>query len=248
MEYRVLGRTGVQVSRLCFGAMSFGLRFNRSNYKWEDDDETYEGFDWYDRNIMGIGGGIGFELSPTLATELGFLYQSRTYKWEDTDSVEENDGGGSYMFAGRMMWQWQPDVMVVPVIRYYSFDQSAKYTPEVGDPDTYEETLKGWQGGVAGNWAINQKDLFVAGLTFAQNKYTNDTYEYEYTETLMPTMFAALETQVNPWLSLRFGGRKGVFYKTKYEDTTEGAEYEQEESWSPFQFFMGAGFYYPAAV
>ena len=24
MEYRVLGRTGVQVSRLCFGTMSFG--------------------------------------------------------------------------------------------------------------------------------------------------------------------------------------------------------------------------------
>lgn len=225
-----------------FGSMSLGLRFNRSNYKYEDDDETYEGFDFYDRNVMGIGGGLGFEMSPTLATELSFLYQNRSYNWEyASGAVEENDGGGSYLMAARMMWQWQPDVMVVPVFRAYSFDQSAKYTPFEGEEDTYEETLKGWQAGVAGNWALNQNDLFVAGLTFAQNKYSNDTYEYEYTESLMPTMFASLETRVNPWLTLRFGGRKGVFYSTKYEDTTEGEDYEETESWSPFQFFLGAG-------
>jgi hypothetical protein len=225
-----------------FGSMSVGLRFNRSYYKWEDDNETYEGYAWDDRNILGFGGGLGFEISPTLATELGFLYQSRTYKFNYSDgSVEENDGGGSYLLAGRLLWQWQPNVLVVPVLRYYSFDESAKYTPEGGTADKYEATLKGWQMGVAGNWTLNQNDLFVAGISFAQNKYTNDYYEYEDTENLMPVMFASLETKVNSWMTLRFGGRKGVFYSTKYEDTAEGSDYEQTENWSPFQFFLGAG-------
>jgi hypothetical protein len=227
-----------------FGTMSLGLRFNRSNFKVEDNDETYEGYDAHDRNIMGFGGGVGFEMSPTAAFELGLLYQNRSFNWEYSDgSVYENDGGGSYLASGRMLWQWKPDVMVVPVLRYYSFDMSEKYTPDGGEAEEYEATLKGWQVGVAGNWAINQNDLFVAGVTFAQNKYTDDYELYEYTESLMPTMFASLETQVKPWLTLRFGGRKGVFYSTKYEDTDPEVEepYEQTVNWSPFQFFLGAG-------
>lgn len=227
-----------------FGSMSLGLRFNRSNYKWEDDDETYEGFDETDRNVTGFGGGFGFEMSPTAVAEFGLLYQSRTFNFEYSGGdVYENDGGGSYLASGRLMWQWQPDVMVVPVMRYYSFDMSEKYTPDGGEAEKYEASLKGWQVGVAGNWAINQNDLFVAGLTFAQNKYTNDYNDYEFTESLMPTMFASLETRVKPWLTLRFGGRKGVFYSTKYEQTDPELEdpYEQTQNWSPFQFFMGAG-------
>ena len=48
--------------------------------------------------------------------------------------------------------------------------------------------------------------------------------------------------------TLRVGGRKGVFYSYKYEEkvnvgeeTDEYVAYEQKESYSPFQFFTGAG-------
>lgn len=235
-----------------FGTMSLGLRFNRSNYKeeWKYEDTgseseaTYEGYEPYDRNVMGFGAGLGFEMSPTLATELSVLYQSRTFNWEYSDGdVYESDGGGSYLVAGRMLWQWQPDVMVVPVMRYYSFDMSEKYTPDGGTADEYETKYSGWQVGVAGNWSLNANDLFVAGLSFAQNKYEYgyDEYADEYTESLMPVMFASLETRVNPWLTLRFGGRKGVLYSIKEEYGDDTYTYEWKDSWSPFQFFLGAG-------
>jgi hypothetical protein len=63
----------------------------------------------------------------------------------------------------------------------------------------------------------------------------------------MPTLFASLETHVNSWLTLRVGGRKGVFYSEKFEATVAETEEnpagtnEWKESWSPFQFFTGAG-------
>ncbi len=233
-----------------FNAMSLGLRLNRSAYKYTQTsggtESTYEGYEPYDRNVLGFGAGLGYEHSPTLQSEVGLLYQSRTFKWENTDGdVYENDGGGAYLVSARMMWQWQPNVLVVPVVRLYSFDNSWQETyvdPAVEDI-TYEATQSGWQAGVAGNWTLNQKDLFVAGVTFASNVWDYKTSDYKYTESLMPTLFASLETKVNSWLTLRFGGRKGVFYSIKYEDTDPALTdpVENKESSSPFQFFTGAG-------
>jgi len=219
-------------------SLTLGLRLNRSNYKEESGDPvvTQEGNGSNDRNIFGFGGGVGFDINPNTQAELGVLYQSRTFK-DETDGVEENDGGGAYLVSGRMMWQWQPSVTVVPVLRFYSIDLSTKDTPEVGDATNTERTMSGWQVGVAGNWTLNQNDLFVAGLTFASNVDDQKTAEQKDTESIMPTLFASLETHVNSWLTLRFGGRKGVFYTTKSE--VEGTE--AKESYSPFHFFSGAG-------
>jgi len=232
-----------------FNSLSLGLRLNRSAYKQTGEsggtDYSYEGYDdQYDRNILGFGGGVGFEFSPTLQGELGLLYQNRTYKWEYTDGdVDESDGGGTYLASGRMMWQCQPNLLVVPVARVYSFDYSSKYTPDGGDAVKYEVKFSGWQAGVAGNWTLNQNDLLVAGVTFATNTQDFTTADDKYTETIMPTLFASIETKVNSWLTLRFGGRKGVFYSVKYEDTDPELEnpYEYKTSYSPFQFFTGAG-------
>jgi hypothetical protein len=231
-----------------FNSMSVGLRLNRSFYKETQTsggtEATYEGHEPYDRNILGFGGGLGFEHSATLQSEVAFLYQSRTFKWENSGGdVFESDGGGAYLASGRMMWQWQPNVLVVPVVRLYSFDMSEKTTPADGEAVKDDAKLSGWQAGVAGNWTLNQNDLFVAGVTFASNKFKSDTDYYEFTESLMPTLFASLETKVNSWLTLRVGGRKGVFYSTKSEDTDPDLTDPQEtkESWSPFQFFTGAG-------
>lgn len=235
-----------------FDKLSLGLRFNRSFYKLTNNsaDFTEEGFDPTDRNITGLGGGIGFDISDRAMIEGALLWQSRTFKFDDpngvvlaTPGVFEDDGGGSYLASVRMTWQWKPDVMIVPVGRYYSFDLSSKFTPVGGTLTTTDVKLHGWQIGAAGNWALNQNDLFILGLDFAQNVLENKTVgsEQKFTESLMPTMFAALETHVNHWLTLRVGGRKGVFYNNKLEDETVAPTDVTKESWSPFQFFLGTG-------
>ena len=239
-----------------FNKLSLGLRLNRSAYKLTGNsggtEITYEGFEPYDRNILGFGVGIGFEHSATLQSELGVLYQSRTFKWTNAaGDVRENDGGGTYLVSARALWQCQPNLLVVPVGRIYSFDTSEKTTPDGGTAVKDEMKQSGWQLGVAGNWTLNQNDLFVAGVTFASNVWDYKgladvaTDDSKWTESLMPTMFASLETKVNSWLTLRFGGRKGVFYSIKHEYVNSESEthdaIEEKESYSPFQFFTGAG-------
>jgi hypothetical protein len=229
------------------GGMSLGLRFNRSYMKYEQTSggTTVEdlGNGNYGRNVTGLGAGVGFDLNPSTQAEVALLYQSRTYKDEYTGGKYEDDGAGSYLLSGRMMWQWQPNVMVVPVFKYSSFDYSYANKPDVGASTKYEITRKGWQLGVAGNWSINQNDLFVTGITFSSNEWTNQWtgVDQTWTETAMPSLFAALETHVNPWLTIRMGARKGVFYTYKYKDGIASPEYSYKDSYSPLIFNMGAG-------
>ena len=230
-----------------FGSMSLGLRLNRAyaNYEsdgyyaesgwtdivgdwWSSYDET--DLNWY-RNVLGFGAGLGFEMSPTLALELGGTLPEPHVQGRGrrTAITYENDGSGAYLLAARALWQWQPNVMVVPVFKYYTMSADLKYTDPTSEPaidfTPYERSLSGWQVGVAGNWALNQNDLFVLGATFGQTKWQTSTRtstarparrvtynDYEYTDTYMPILFAALETRVNPWLTLRFGAQQGAFY------------------------------------
>jgi hypothetical protein len=246
-----------------FGGTSLGLRLNRSHF--ENIGENIFGagvttnlkFDPvgaalndenFARNIMGFGGGVGFEMNPNSSIELGVLYQNRSFENRSEPPVAsyEDDGGTTYLFAGRMMWQWQPNVVVVPVVKYYSMDLSVK-TIAGATTNTWENTFNGWQAGVAGNWTLGQNDLFVLGVTFAQNKLEQqldftglapDTAEI--TETLMPQVFAALETHVNPWLTLRFGAQKGAFHKLKIKSLEVGDE-QIEVTGASFLMNLGAG-------
>jgi hypothetical protein len=248
-----------------FGATSLGLQLSRAYARLEGDPVIFAGAgyawndikgDWlqvgpgnvvdlnYNRNVLGFGAGLGHEFGPKFTGEVAVHYQSRTFEANDTlGNKYVNDGGGAYLVAARGMWQWQPDVLVVPVVKFYSFSAKAKAEPSGGTATTpIDDTRTGWQAGLAGNWTINQNDLFVLGATVGQNteKYKNDSPEsFKYTESIMPAVFAALETHVNPWLTLRFGAQQGAFYSFKIEDIL--AKNTTTEHYSPFDMMMGAG-------
>ncbi|HET9327213.1 MAG TPA: hypothetical protein VFQ05_10595 [Candidatus Eisenbacteria bacterium] len=239
-----------------FGTFALGLRLNRSFGQVELDNDpvglgniselTFD-FTQFDpnlaRNVLGLGVGVGFEMSPTMNVEANLHWQSRTFEVVDTTgvTVTENDGSTAYQFAARAWWQWQPNVMVVPVVKLYSYDLSTT-TGALG----FDNSLAGWQAGVAGNWTIGSNDLFVLGLTFAQNKIEQEVDLFgagfalgNITETFMPQFFAALETHVNSWLTLRFGANKGVWHSTEFED--EGTPTTLTIHDSPFSMSLGAG-------
>lgn len=251
-----------------FGTTSFGLNFNRSFYSLKDEvtgattnfegDGTGGGLDPnLMRNSMGVGAGLAFEMSPTTTLEFAGHMSSRTFELKSTtgstSNSYENDGSASYLMSARALWKWQPNVLVVPVFKWYSYDLSNK---AVGTTTTsWDNSLKGWQLGVAGNWTVNQNDLIVLGATFAQNKldqqydvfgltsgvlsgFASDTLQA--TETFMPQIFAGLETHPNSWLTLRMGGSQGVFHTYKVE--SNGAEKETLTlKTSPFSINVGAG-------
>ena len=247
------------------GGTSIGLRLNRSFSKFEGTipgatttlefdipGAAVNGSENLARNIFGFGAGVGFELSSNSSLELSVLYQTRTF--ENTTAPPttgiQDDGGATYMFAARMFWGWQPNVIVVPVFKWYSFDLSEKTVG--GVPTTFDNSLKGWQLGVAGNWTLGTNDLLVLGVTFAQNKIEQEEDLFglsaaagmsptlNATETLMPQVFGALETHVNHWLTLRVGANKGAFQEIKLED--QGApNATQTFSFSSFNMNIGAG-------
>jgi hypothetical protein len=243
-----------------FGTTSFGVRVNRSFAEFESDiggvitelefDPALAGLDGTPntaRNIFGLGVGVGFEINPTTMAEVALNWQNRTFVNNDpTVPVDgEEDNATAYQLAARAMWQWQPNVMLVPVFKWYSYDLS---TTDNLTATSADNTLSGWQIGAAGNWTVGANDLFVLGLTFAQNRVEQEAGIFastlpgvaeEITEALTPQLFAALETHVNTWLTLRFGASKGAWHKIEEEDETTGDNVEISDS--PFDMALGAG-------
>lgn len=252
-----------------FGSTSLGLRVNRSFFSSEDElpgvttlfeadgpGTANTGDPNLARNVFGFGAGMGFELSANTSAELSLLYQNRSFETSNSPTNKyQDDGGTNYMFAGRMMWKWQPNVLVVPVAKFYSFDLSQKFV-NAGTTTTFDNSIKGWQAGVAGNWALGSNDLFVLGATIAQNKLDvqNDPFnlnggvlggfgfsdEFEATETFMPQVFMSLESQVNSWLTLRLGANKAAVHTYKVKDNETGASQTLTLKDSPFSMAIGA--------
>lgn len=254
-----------------FGTTSLGLRLDRSYVKGTDElpgvttsfendniGAAVQGDPNLARNILGLGAGLGFNMSDKTTAEISLLWQNRNFEQDFTPTSKyEDNGGANYQFAGRMMWKWQPNVMVVPVVKYYNFDLSQK-TENGANTQTFDNTLKGWQVGLAGNWALGSNDLFVLGATVAQNKLDQQFDVFNLnggvlsgfnlrdtltaTETFSPQIFMALETQVNSWLTLRFGANKGAFHSSKIEGRNAGSEQPETITLkdSPFGMSLGA--------
>lgn len=237
-----------------FGTKSLGLRLNKSSGTVDatvggvvskfEGDLTQPDLNRA-RNTLAFGAGLGFEMNPTTNVELAFDYQNRTWLQEVPGLKAEEDGSSAYLFAARAMWQWQPNIMVVPVFKYYNFDLGEKFTS--GATTTkYDNSRKGWQVGGAGNWTLGSNDLFVLGLTFAQNKLEQQEDLFglgfgdtlKFTESFTPQLFAALETHVASWLTLRFGANKGAWEKLQVE-APNGDKLEIRSS--TFNMSLGAG-------
>ncbi len=249
-----------------FGTTSFGLRVDRSFMSLKGDLYTILGATPlgkiegnlfgapnlnFGRNIFGVGAGIGFEMSPTSNVEVNLKYESRTFTTVDTAGtpggvVTVKEGSPtSYQLAARGMWQWTSNVMVVPVVKWYSYDLGVQTSPTTPGGTT-DNTLKGWQLGLAGNWTLGANDLFVLGATFAQNRVEQqaDIFGFGFTtgkvtETMMPEVFASLETHVNPWLTLRFGAHKAALGSLEFDNTATPTNVKVKLS--NFDMALGAG-------
>ena len=69
--------------------------------------------------------------------------------------------------------------------------------------------------------------------------FTSDTLKAK--ETASPQVFMALETQVDSWLTVRFGANKGVFHTYKVEGRSGVAGKTITLKNSPFSMNLGAG-------
>lgn len=200
------------------GSGSLGLRLNRSFISNEVTAGSSEGNGNNGRNIWGLGAGFGFAMNSETDVEISGLFQNRSFKGQNfnTPDAAEDDGGSTYQLAARAMKKSGSNLMLVPVVKLYSFDRSAVSNAAV----TTDEKITGWSAGLAGNWTLGSDDLFVLGGNFVGNKLeqtigTGPTTTI--TETFYPNLFMALETHTNSWLTLRFGAQNALMYSAKVE-------------------------------
>jgi hypothetical protein len=255
------------------GTMSLGVRLNRSFWSEEVNAPAVQTTMSFDpsagfpptansanlaRNIMGIGGGLTFEMNPNATVDVGLLYQSRTF--ENTTSPigaatnDKENASTTYLLSGRAMWQWQSNVTLTPVINFYSYDLS-RQSITGATTTSFDNTLKGWQLGLAANWALGSNDMLVWGVDFIQNKIEQEDALFvvnvpppgvasgantDITESMFPRVFAALETHVNSWLTVRMGASKGAFQKIKIEPRAAGST-ATEITTTSFDMNIGTG-------
>jgi hypothetical protein len=250
-----------------FGTTSLGLRLNRSFYRDKTEplapgvttDFQFDpsvggpGAGNLQRNITGIGGGLTFEMSANTKVDIALLYQSRSFVNDNGtgNQKDEDNGPTTYLLAARAFYQWQPNIVLVPLIKYYSFDLSQTTEIPPAAATNSDNSLKGWQVGLAGNWTVGNNDLFVLGATFASNTVEQEIGVFgapvptngKASEIIAPEVFAALETHINNWLTLRFGANKGAYRKTKVEPASPptGPGGTEEITDSPFDMQIGAG-------
>lgn len=206
------------------GSANVGLRLNRQFESYDDGTNEYKGNGNNGRNVMGFGGGLGFDMNPSTSVEIGAQFQSRTYD----DGTNTEDGGAAYLVAARAWKKMGGNMTFVPAVKLWQIDQSVS-----DGTNTFDDKLSGWQVGAAGNWAVGQDDLFVFGAQLIGNK--EDMGTDEWTETLMPNLFMALETHLNPWLTFRAGAQNSVM--ATYKNKTTGNTQTWKES--NFSFMMG---------
>jgi len=198
------------------GSGNLGLRYNRSFISTETGAGTSEGNGTLGRNIWGLGAGFGFAMNPNADVELGGNFQNRSFKGDGigAPSAAADDGGSTYLVAGRAFVKGGANIMWVPVARVYSFDLSSVDAAAVHT----NRKVSGWEVGGAGNWSIGSDDLFVLGLQVVGNHAESTVGanpKQEVNETFYPNAFMGIETHVNSWLTLRFGAQNAVLYSLK---------------------------------
>jgi hypothetical protein len=222
------------------GSGNLGLRYSRSFISDESPAGTSEGDGTFGRNVWGLGAGFGFAMNPNTDVEIAGDFQNRSFKGtaDGVPSTAADDGGGTYLVAGRAFVKGGANVMWVPVARIYSFDLSSVSAAAVAT----DAKISGWEVGGAGNWSIGSDDLFVLGFQVVGNHAESTVGtgpKQEANETFYPNAFMAIETHVNSWLTLRFGAQNAVLYSLKTE--TGAPTVTNTIKQHVFDFNMGAG-------
>ncbi|MBI5170903.1 MAG: hypothetical protein HZA61_15545 [Candidatus Eisenbacteria bacterium] len=211
------------------GNGNLALRLNRSFQSYDDGTDVEEGDGNHGRNILGFGGGYGWDMNANTQVEIGALYQQRSFD-EGTNGYVDN-GGTNLLVAARAFRKASGNLTLVPAVKFYSQDFS--YT-DTETNTNYDQKFNGWQAGLAGNWTVGSDDLLVFGAQFASNKSDYGDGN-EDTEMMMPNVFMALETHLNPWLSFRAGAQNAMFYS--YTEKFTGGEDKWKEHY--FTFNLG---------
>jgi hypothetical protein len=212
--------------------------------------------DW---NTLGFGGGVSFDFGAEQANfvDVSAEYRSHTFEVSDaTPGAEltfEDDGGAAFAINARARIQ-AGSMWLVPVANYYTMDFSTQFT-DAADPAnnlSADNSVDGFNIGIDTQWELRDGDWFHLGVAVQSVSMDYQDFDVrdpdpdgevnvEYSAT--PNLFAALESNLWPWLTLRLGASKPIFGEAEIEDNTGGTPVKTTLSDSPLQYALGLGFH-----
>jgi hypothetical protein len=212
-------------------------------------------------NTYGITPSVAFHMANDNRLDLAATY--RKYTLDRTTSGAaftpaqkfEDGGNASYALAARYFMN-KSDASQWYVAGWYTNDdlswEVTGYTPTARAAD---ETYKTYGVSISNNMRVNDNNLLIWGIQALQTKHdysrsdNNDavasgaTKEWTEKYTVIPVLFAAIETQATNWLKLRLGGNNSVVHsQTDFTDFNAPANTDQvKEAFTDFNLSLGAG-------
>jgi hypothetical protein len=199
------------------------------------------------RNSMGFGGGVSFGWdSSNRHHTADVAVQYRTLSLEFATGAPgarirlEDDGGAALAVNARAQYATSDNTYLTPVINYWTTDMSSELTDEATPANnaTFDNTVSGWNIGLAESWVLRENDLLTLGVAFGDESVEYAPVEISYTT--MPQIFGAAEIHPMSWFHVRLGASKSLIATLEAEDTTTGETIEIEDS--PLGYTVGVGF------
>jgi len=226
-------------------SLSFGIYLSRADEYTSETMDTETEEDSYAYTT--VGAGVRFDIGEKAYGDVAFDVSFASYKNENTSyGTIENDANMKYGFRGRLFYEYNDNVTLVPYFSYSAYDFRLK-----ADSSDYADYYWGDKAmminfGIGANVKVNEDNMLlfvIEPFNYVKNEPSQapDTVESEWTYTMMPRFYLALESDVKDWLTFRVGGSK-ILGKYTEKSNVEG-DYEETSTDAPFSFFMGLGFH-----
>jgi len=179
-------------------------------------------------NTVGVTPSISLHMANDNRLDLSATY--RTYNLDRSTSGAafvlpqkwEGTGSASYALLARYFMNKSAASQWYVAGWYTNDDLSWEVTGYTPTQRSADETYKSFGVGVSNNMKVNDNNTLIWGLSAMQSKHaydrgdnndgliSGDTKSIEEKSTLLPVIFAAVETQATSWLKVRIGATNTV--------------------------------------
>lgn len=223
---------------------------------------------FFDDAILGTGVEINtYGITPAIAIHMANddrFEAAATYRRYTLDRSEspapgetwEDGGNASYAINARAILHRGGTHTWYPAAWYINDDLSWEVTGVTPTARSADETYKQFGIGISDNMRVNSDNLLLWGVMVAQAKHTyertdnndavssGETRTFEEKATMIPMVFAAIETQATSWLTVRLGAsRAHMSSRTEFTDfvAPTAGTFNEKLRTSEFNFSLGTG-------
>ena len=174
-------------------------------------------------NTYGITPSIALHFGEDDRFEAAGTYRRFTFERTETPAGEtwQDAGNASYGIFARAIMHRGGTHTWYPAAWYVNNDLSWEATGVLANRVAADETYKHYGAGISDNMRVNDNNLLLWGVTVSQDKHSYERTDQntggpvgalhtaEDKTTMLPLVFAALETEATSWLKVRIGASRG---------------------------------------